>query len=52
MIEAAVFPVPHERLGADVAAAVVLRQDARSTHKVSETLSEDAWQGLRSLASS
>jgi acyl-CoA synthetase (AMP-forming)/AMP-acid ligase II/acyl carrier protein len=28
VIDAAVFPVPHERLGADVAAAVVLRQDA------------------------
>jgi acyl-CoA synthetase (AMP-forming)/AMP-acid ligase II/acyl carrier protein/NRPS condensation-like uncharacterized protein len=27
VIEAAVFPVPHERLGADVGAAVVLRQD-------------------------
>src|SRR6516164_1799994 len=27
--EAAVFPVPHGRLGADVAAAVVLRQDAK-----------------------
>jgi acyl-CoA synthetase (AMP-forming)/AMP-acid ligase II/acyl carrier protein/NRPS condensation-like uncharacterized protein len=29
VIEAAVFPVPHERLGADVAAAVVLRQDTK-----------------------
>ncbi|MVT65637.1 AMP-binding protein [Bradyrhizobium pachyrhizi] len=29
VIEAAVFPVPHERLGADVAAAIVLRQDAK-----------------------
>ena len=29
VIEAAVFPVPHGRLGADVAAAVVLRQDAK-----------------------
>ncbi|MGY4478018.1 condensation domain-containing protein [Bradyrhizobium sp. USDA 3364] len=29
VIEAAVFPVPHERLGTDVAAAVVLRQDAK-----------------------
>jgi len=29
VIDAAVFPVPHERLGADVAAAVVLRQDAK-----------------------
>jgi len=28
VVEAAVFPVPHGRLGADVAAAVVLRQDA------------------------
>jgi acyl-CoA synthetase (AMP-forming)/AMP-acid ligase II/acyl carrier protein len=28
VIDAAVFPVPHGRLGADVAAAVVLRQDA------------------------
>ncbi|WP_159109557.1 AMP-binding protein [Bradyrhizobium sp. USDA 3458] len=28
VIEAAVFAVPHERLGADVAAAIVLRQDA------------------------
>jgi acyl-CoA synthetase (AMP-forming)/AMP-acid ligase II/acyl carrier protein len=29
VIEAAVFPVPHGRLGSDVAAAVVLRQDAK-----------------------
>jgi acyl-CoA synthetase (AMP-forming)/AMP-acid ligase II/acyl carrier protein len=29
VIDAAVFPVPHGRLGADVAAAVVLRQDAK-----------------------
>jgi acyl-CoA synthetase (AMP-forming)/AMP-acid ligase II/acyl carrier protein len=29
VIEAAVFAVPHGRLGADVAAAVVLRQDAK-----------------------
>jgi acyl-CoA synthetase (AMP-forming)/AMP-acid ligase II/acyl carrier protein len=29
VIDAAVFPVPHRRLGADVAAAVVLRQDAK-----------------------
>jgi acyl-CoA synthetase (AMP-forming)/AMP-acid ligase II/acyl carrier protein len=29
VIDAAVFPVPHGRLGADVAAAVVLRQDAQ-----------------------
>ena len=29
VIEAAVFPVPHRRLGADVGAAVVLRQDAK-----------------------
>lgn len=29
VIDAAVFPVPHERLGADVAAAIVLRQDAK-----------------------
>ena len=29
VIEAAVFPVPHERLGADVGAAVVLRQDTQ-----------------------
>lgn len=29
VIDAAVFPLPHERLGADVAAAVVLRQDAK-----------------------
>lgn len=29
VIEAAVFPVPHGRLGADVGAAVVLRQDAK-----------------------
>lgn len=29
VIEAAVFPALHERLGADVAAAVVLRQDAK-----------------------
>lgn len=29
VIEAAVFPVPHGRLGADVAAAVVLRPDAK-----------------------
>ena len=29
VVEAAVFPVPHGRLGADVAAAVVLRQDAK-----------------------
>jgi acyl-CoA synthetase (AMP-forming)/AMP-acid ligase II/acyl carrier protein len=29
VIDAAVFPVPHGRLGADVAAAVVLRLDAR-----------------------
>jgi acyl-CoA synthetase (AMP-forming)/AMP-acid ligase II/acyl carrier protein len=29
VIEAAVFAVPHRRLGADVAAAVVLRQDAQ-----------------------
>lgn len=29
VIEAAVFPVPHERLGADVAAAIMLRQDAK-----------------------
>jgi acyl-CoA synthetase (AMP-forming)/AMP-acid ligase II/acyl carrier protein len=29
VIEAAVFPVAHERLGADVAAAAVLRQDAK-----------------------
>lgn len=29
VIDAAVFPVPHERLGAEVAAAVVLRQDAK-----------------------
>src|SRR5262249_29884086 len=30
VIDAAVFPVPHERLGSDVAAAVVLRGDARA----------------------
>ena len=29
VIDATVFPVPHGRLGADVAAAVVLRQDAK-----------------------
>ena len=29
VIDAAVFPVPQERLGADVAAAVVLRRDAK-----------------------
>jgi acyl carrier protein len=29
VIEAAVFPVPHGRLGADVAAVVVLRQDTK-----------------------
>jgi acyl-CoA synthetase (AMP-forming)/AMP-acid ligase II/acyl carrier protein len=29
VIDAAVFPVPHGRLGADVAAVVVLRQDAK-----------------------
>ncbi|WP_354268417.1 AMP-binding protein [Bradyrhizobium japonicum] len=29
VIDAAVFPIPHERLGADVAAAVVLRRDAQ-----------------------
>jgi acyl-CoA synthetase (AMP-forming)/AMP-acid ligase II/acyl carrier protein len=29
VVDAAVFPVPHGRLGADVAAAVVLRQDAK-----------------------
>ena len=29
VVEAAVFPVPHGRLGEDVAAAVVLRQDAK-----------------------
>ena len=29
VIDAAVFPVPHGRLGADVAAAVVLRQNAK-----------------------
>lgn len=29
VIDAAVFPVPHGRLGEDVAAAVVLRQDAK-----------------------
>jgi acyl-CoA synthetase (AMP-forming)/AMP-acid ligase II/acyl carrier protein len=29
VIDAAVFPVPHGRLGADVAAAVVLRHDAK-----------------------
>ena len=29
VVEAAVFPVPHRRLGEDVAAAVVLRQDAK-----------------------
>jgi acyl-CoA synthetase (AMP-forming)/AMP-acid ligase II/acyl carrier protein len=29
VIDAAVFPVPHRQLGADVAAAVVLRQDAK-----------------------
>jgi acyl-CoA synthetase (AMP-forming)/AMP-acid ligase II/acyl carrier protein len=29
VIDAAIFPVPHGRLGADVAAAVVLRQDAK-----------------------
>jgi acyl-CoA synthetase (AMP-forming)/AMP-acid ligase II/acyl carrier protein len=29
VVEAAVFAVPHTRLGADVAAAVVLRQDAK-----------------------
>jgi acyl carrier protein/NRPS condensation-like uncharacterized protein len=29
VIDATVFPVPHERLGADVAAAIVLRQDAK-----------------------
>ena len=29
VVEAAVFSVPHKRLGADVAAAVVLRQDAQ-----------------------
>jgi acyl-CoA synthetase (AMP-forming)/AMP-acid ligase II/acyl carrier protein/NRPS condensation-like uncharacterized protein len=30
VIEAAAFPVPHTRLGADVAAAVVLRSDAKA----------------------
>ena len=30
VIEAAAFPVPHARLGADVAAAVVLRSDAKA----------------------
>ncbi|WP_429039096.1 MULTISPECIES: AMP-binding enzyme [Bradyrhizobium] len=29
MIEAAVFPIPHERLGADVVAAIVRHQDAK-----------------------
>jgi acyl-CoA synthetase (AMP-forming)/AMP-acid ligase II/acyl carrier protein len=31
VIDAAVFAVPHARLGADVAAAVVLRQDAKAS---------------------
>jgi acyl-CoA synthetase (AMP-forming)/AMP-acid ligase II/acyl carrier protein len=39
VIDAAVFPVPHGRLGADVAAAVVLRQNAKPSE-----------QGLRDFA--
>jgi len=31
VIEAAVFPVPHGRLGADVGAAVVLHRDAKAS---------------------
>src|SRR3984893_9798149 len=47
VIEAAVFPVPHGRLGADVAAAVVLRQDAKVSAQRLRDFARDRLAGFK-----
>ena len=49
VVEAAAFSCPHRRLGEDVAAAVVLRQERRSAHRGCETSPANAWPGSKSL---
>jgi acyl-CoA synthetase (AMP-forming)/AMP-acid ligase II/acyl carrier protein/NRPS condensation-like uncharacterized protein len=47
VIEAAVFPVPHGRLGADVAAAVVLRQDAKASAQTLRDFARERLAGFK-----
>jgi acyl-CoA synthetase (AMP-forming)/AMP-acid ligase II/acyl carrier protein len=47
VIDAAVFPVPHGRLGADVAAAVVLRQDAKLSEQTLRDFARERLAGFK-----
>jgi acyl-CoA synthetase (AMP-forming)/AMP-acid ligase II/acyl carrier protein len=47
VIDAAVFPVPHGRLGADVAAAVVLRQDAKVSEQALRDFARERLAGFK-----
>jgi acyl-CoA synthetase (AMP-forming)/AMP-acid ligase II/acyl carrier protein len=47
VVEAAVYSVPHSRLGADVAAAVVLREDAKVSARILQGFARERLAGFK-----